>query len=213
MFKFTLYPCLLSLLWVSLLATTALAATLQDLEKSLQHLRAGSGFHSPLTKIIHNNLDKEIEFKGEIFFAKGKMRLEMTKPQKTLLVYDGQNAWQEQTDEFDGQSHTVVTKVKARNVKRSSALLGALLGDAKVLQKFKLVSENHGAFSLTPKDKKQSEVRKLIITIVEGKLKGLTYTDDFDNQVQFIFEKPKEENISEKKFKYVPPKGAEVSEI
>src|SRR5690348_5725864 len=69
-------------------------------ESVFSHLRSGDGFHSKLEKKVKNGqLGNTSESSGEIYFAKGKMRMEFSKPEKSLLVFDGEQAWQEQ--EFD----------------------------------------------------------------------------------------------------------------
>ena len=102
-------------------------------DKVLEHLRSGKGFHSKLVKKVHSGqLGKDSESDGEIFFSKGKMRMEFEKPEKTLLVFDGELAWQEQ--EFDDgiKKHAIVTKMK--NIKRDKPppLSRSSLGDRTV---------------------------------------------------------------------------------
>jgi outer membrane lipoprotein-sorting protein len=81
-----------------LAAAPAYAADSKDLkglpkvDQVFRHLRTGKGFHARITKKVHaGQLDKDTESKGEIDFAKGKMRLEITKPEKLLLVFDGKS--------------------------------------------------------------------------------------------------------------------------
>ena len=114
---------------------------LSEVEKVLTHLRTGDGFHSKLQKSVHNGqLGNNSESTGEIYFSKGKMRIEFNKPEKTLLIFDGQQAWQEQEYDDGDKKHVIVTKMHAKNIKRDSALLSALLGDKDVLKKFEIAS-------------------------------------------------------------------------
>src|SRR6516164_11475423 len=85
------------------LLNTYASADLERVSKVLAQLRQGEGYHSALTKKVHEGvLERDTVSTGEIYLAKGKMRLEFTKPEKLLMVFDGDHAWQEQ--EFDGQA-------------------------------------------------------------------------------------------------------------
>jgi outer membrane lipoprotein carrier protein len=181
--------------------------------KALDHLR-GSEFSTDYEKKIHDLMDRNIESSGEMFFSKGKMRIEQEKPEKTLLVYDGSVAWQEQTFDDGNSKKPYVSKIK--NVQKSSALLAALLGSENVLKNFSLkrpVKNGKGRFDLVPKNPKINEVKKLRIDFDDADLKLISYTDNLDNQVTFTFRHFREKSISEKKFKYEPPKDAVVTEV
>jgi len=53
----------------------------------------------------------------------------MKKPEKLLIVYDGETAWQEQSLTTVDKIHAIVTKMKATGLKKGSSVLAALLGD------------------------------------------------------------------------------------
>ena len=96
-------------------------------------------------------------------------------------------------------------------------MLAALLSDEGILKNFRLLKPakkaSKGRFELVPKNTKLSDVKKLRIDFDGEKLKSVAYLDSVENRVTFTFKRLKEETVSEKKFKYEPPKGAEVSEV
>ena len=203
---------------VCLLTFLLANAESKPLEKVLTQLRTAEGFHSELSKKVHEGvMERDSESSGVIYFSKGKMRLEIKKPEKLLIVYDGEFAWQEQ--EFDdGETKTaMVTKMNAKNLKKDSAVLAALLGDKNLLKDFGIQSqkETKGVkkYVLKPKSKKISEVVSLTIEVKKGVLSQVSYIDSLQNEVSFIFKNLKEEKLSEKKFQYRPPRGAEVTAL
>lgn len=184
-----------------------------DLTQALKRLQS-VGFSSSYTRKLKDLMDRQVEAQGELFFTNGKLRIEQTKPDKTLLVYDGQTAWQEQEYDDGNSKRTVVTKVK--NVKRSSAILASLLSDQDLFKTFKLGKQTKKdkkiLYDLVPRNKK-AEVKKLRIEIENRELSSIFYLDELENQVTYYFKKIKVEAVPNKKFKYSPPKGAEVSEV
>jgi len=186
---------------------------LQKVDQVFKRLRTGKGFHARLIKKTHvSQLDKDSESQGEIDFSKGKMRLELTKPEKLLLVFNGKVAWQEEEYD-DGEKKTpLVTRMKAQNIKKGSAILATLLGNAQVLKTFELVKQDGDHFELKPLNKK-SDVKMLKVDLDGDVLKSVGYVDSLENEVTFKFEHFREDKISADKFSYKPPNGAEVNDL
>lgn len=194
------------------------ATSLSAVENVISRLQTGDGFHSKLVKKVHSGqLGSNSESKGEIYFSKGKMRMEFTQPEKTLLVFDGELAWQEQEFDDGDSKKAIVTKMKASNIKRDSAMLAALLGDKNVLKNFSVSKaekkEDMVHFELQPKNKKISDVTMLKMNIKGRTLRAFSYVDSLENEVSFTFDDLKEEKVSKSKFHYQPPKGAEVTDL
>jgi outer membrane lipoprotein-sorting protein len=143
--------------------------------------------------------------------------MEFVKPEKTLLVFDGEQAWQEQEFDDGEKKHAIVTKMKAKNIKRDSALLAALLGDKDVLKNFTVTSSEKKKdilhFELKPKQGKMTDVTQLKLEISGKNLKYVSYFDNLENEVSFSFDELKEEKIPDDKFSYRPPKDAEVTDL
>lgn len=185
----------------------------QKIDDIMNHLRTGKGFYSKVEKKVHSGqLGGTSDSKGEIYLAKGKMRLELSSPDKTLLVFDGTTAWQEAEFDDGSQKRIIVTKIKGSSLKRDSALLAALLGRQNLLKNFKIAHQNGDQIELKPTDK-DSEVVSLRIEIHGDNLKSIAFTDSLDNEVSFVFSDLEEQQVSSRKFRYKPPKGAEVSEV
>jgi len=188
-------------------------AGLKKLDQVFKHLRNGEGFHARVIKKVHvDSLDKDNESKGEIDFAKGRMRLDLTEPEKLLLVYDGKVAWQEEVYDNGERKEPLVTRLKSQKIKKGSAVLAILLGDASLLKNFKLAKQTGERYELKPVDKK-SDVKTLKVELDGDALKSVAYVDSLDNEVSFHFDRFKEEKISPDKFVYKPAKGVEVNDL
>lgn len=186
---------------------------LKKLDQVFKRLRTGDGFHAQVTKKVHvESLDKDNESDGEIDFAKGRMRLNLTKPDKLLLVYDGKVAWQEEEYDNGEKKEPLVTRIEAQKIKKGSAILATLLGNAGVLKNFKLTKQTGEHYELKPVSKK-SDVKTLKVELKGDALKSVTYVDSLDNEVSFVFDHFREEKVSAEKFVYKPPKGVEVNEL
>jgi outer membrane lipoprotein-sorting protein len=186
---------------------------LQKVDQVFKNLRTGSGFHARITKKTHlAQLDKETESKGELDFAKGKMRLDITKPEKLLLIFDGKVAWQEEEYDDDGKKQPLVTRMKADKIKKGSAILATLLSNARIFKTFELAKQKDEHYELKPLDKK-SDVKILKIDLDGKALKSIAYVDALENEVTFTFDRFREEKISADKFMYKPPKGAMVNDL
>lgn len=197
--------------------SAARATTLLD--HVLGRLRMSKG----VTADIHKKVQQEImgtttEGNGRFYFAMGKMRLEMTAPQKSLLVYDGKYVWQENSfDDGSGKDRIVVSKVKVGNLKKSNGLMAVLLGNEKWIENFQLKEKIDGQddmeYHFLPKKGKSLGITDLRIWIDGKNLERIAYEDEQENKVTYDFKKMKLGVISATKFKYRPPKGAEVSEL
>lgn len=156
---------------------------------------------------------------GKIAISSGLFRWENSEPEKSLLIFDGENLWNEQSapKDFPGPAQVVKAKVDKKN--QSQILVGALLGQGAVAERFKVLSEKSTSQDVTyiiePKDNdpkiKQLEVR------IEKKSKevvGISYNDDVGNMTTMTFS---EIEFNKKKnpqlFKYRPPAGAQVTNL
>jgi chaperone LolA len=198
-----------------LMSSSAFAGPAENaVDDVLNHLRLAEGFYSHVVKTVHSGqLDSTNESKGEIYFAKGKMRLELTTPEKTLLVYDGKMAWQESEFDDGTDKRAIVTKIKAKQLKKGSALLATILGDKDLLTAYKMTVHEIDHYEFVPKDKKNADISLFKIDVEDRKLKKVAYIDSLENEVSFVFEDIQEKQIPAKKFQYKPPKGADVSEM
>jgi len=189
--------------------------TSKDVDAVLTKYREAEAFKAKVSKTVANEvLGTENTGAGKFYFSKGKLRLEMNQPESTTLVYDGKTVWMEtRLDE-----NTIeVTKLKSKELKKNDSILAALFEQKNILQSFKLTGskEKDGktTVSFEPKDKKKTEVRALDIVLRGKELAGIAYQDDRENRVSFEFTDLVREAIPLDKFKYKPPKGANVTEM
>lgn len=167
--------------------------------------------------VLLSLLDKTMASEGELYFSKGKLRLEISKPEDSVIVMNEQAVWVETTmDGLDGAKKHVM-KISSRDLKnRSKAPLALLLTDKKAWSDFKVVKktcdDDLHTIRLAPK-KKLSEMTEvtIIINSKDMQIQELKYQDEIENEVSYKFSNPDfETKIAKSKFKYVPPKGAEV---
>ena len=155
-------------------------------------------------------------YEGKFFYSKPRFRLEIEKPEKSLLVFDGNFIWSEQiADSEFGSSEVQVLKTKLSKKKSSQILL------AKVLQapssKLKLKKES-GAEAQYQVEELASElgVKNLLVTANKETLliSAIQYEDDIGNKTELILKNT--EFMKSKKpelFKYKAPKGSKVTNI
>lgn len=152
---------------------------------------------------------------GSFYYSKGKVRMDFTEPEKTTLVYDGKYVWLESPlDEKKVQ----VTKLRTNELKKSKSVVTALFDQKDVLKAFKLTKsgKEDGAkvYTFVPKDKKAGgEITSLEIALKDKDITRISYTDEVENKVSFIFSDLTRGKVDANKFSYKPPKNAEVTEI
>lgn len=179
------------------------------------------------TKVVEMNVEKtvrsellgkETRHEGKIFLGSGKFRWENSKPEKTLLVYDGKTIWSEQTPppEFGGPVQVARGKVDKKT--KSHLLLSTLLG-TDMKKNFKVLSEKKDGDILTVevrplKDDLNAQEMSLRLDTKNNVLSEVSYKDDIGNLTTLTFWnvnflKTEKKNL----FKYQPPKGAQVTDL
>ncbi|MGZ3722571.1 MAG: LolA family protein, partial [Bdellovibrionales bacterium] len=163
--------------------------------------------------VVQETMGTSMKSEGNFYFSKGKMRLEMSEPERTVLVYDGKTIWFESRAD---EEHIVVTKIHGNEFHRSDSLLAALFDKSDALKQFNLKSsttdESKKAFTFEPKDKKKSDVVSLEIALRDKDIQRIAYKDQIDNRVILEFSDVTKGSVSADKFSYKPPKGAEITE-
>lgn len=171
-------------------------------------------------QVIEEDLTgKKSETFGELSVAKGLLRLQTNKPEKTLVVLDGKYLWNEQAKAVDFAGPIQVTKVKIEKQGKSQLFFRNVLTGEPLSKSFKL--------SIVSQDKqkilfhgdsldKSSPIKKinLKIDLQSNQISEMSYQDDIGNETQLFFLKTN--FLSELKknvFIYKLPKGAQVTEI
>lgn len=184
-------------------------------ERVLAKYRSGKAVQARVKKVVKQELmGTSTTSEGRFYFAKGRLRMDMEKPEKSILVYDGKNIWLEARLD---DSHIQVSHLKSGELKKSDSILAALFDRKDVLKKFKLLSvtERTGqtVYAFEPKVKKETEIQSLEVALKDQDISRVTYKDQMENQVDFEFAEVSRQPVHTEKFKYTPPKGASVTEL
>src|SRR4051812_1068293 len=77
-------------------APAAAKASAADVESVLNRYRAAKAIQAKVKKTVTQEvMGTNNESEGMFYFSKGKLRLDIEKPEKSVLVYDGKNIWLE----------------------------------------------------------------------------------------------------------------------
>lgn len=187
----------------------------KEVDSVLARYRKAPAIQANVKKtVVQEVMGTSHESEGKFYFSKGKLRLDIEKPEKSILVYDGKNIWLE--SRLD-ESTVEVSRIRNSEIKKSDSLLSALFNRADVLKNFKLLktTDRNGrrTFAFAPIDDKKTEVRHLEVTIKDQDISRISYKDAMENQVSFEFLNLSEGKAPTSKFTYTPPKGANVTEF
>lgn len=150
---------------------------------------------------------------GKVMFSKGRMRMEMEFPDKSLVVIDKKHIWvvNYPTSEFKNSALQVIKADISTKKGRSQNFL-ALLTQGGVLKYFNVsglqkVSETERLFFLQPNSTTVEFKRAQMVLNPKTKLiTGLRYWDELDNETVFEFSNVKfNKPLKEENFIYVPP--------
>lgn len=170
-------------------------------------------------KIKSELLGKVQIYQGQIFLSHKLFRWDTETPDKTQLIFDGENIWNVQYPPKEMKSQPQVAKMKVDKNTRKQILLSQLLNQEALSKNFKILKEENvdlnSLVSLEPKTK-DLNIKNLKVKI-ENKKKELvliSYMDDLGNLTEIEITKTTFSN--EKKanfFKYQPPQGVTVTHL
>ena len=192
-----------------------LSTPTSQVEDVLTRYRAAKSVKARVKKTVTQELMGSTHVsEGLFYFAKGKLRLDLTKPEPSILVYDGKNIWLE--SHLDAQT-IEVSHMRAGALKRSDSLMASLFDKKDALKGFRLLQTHAGdgykSYSFTPKDKSTTEIRSLEVELRGPELKRIKYKDQMENTVDFEFGDLSHEAVDLNLFVYKPPAGANVTEL
>lgn len=198
-------------------ATKASAKTssAKEVDKVLASYRAGKSLQAKVKKVVTQEImGTTMTSSGNFYFSKGKLRMDISEPERTTLVFDGRTIWSEARGTDD---QVLVTKIRTTELRKSDSLLASLFNREDVLKKFTLkkVKTDGGGiktFEFVAKDKK-ADIQSLDIALKNKDISRISYRDQTQNKVTLEFEDLSNVKIDAKKFAYVPPKGADVTEL
>lgn len=166
-------------------------------------------------------LDETKSGKGRLWFSKGRLKVQIDKPEGSLLVVDNHTVWLESRLTDDPSSLVQVTKMKASQIRKSNALLAILFGDQAVWSKFEIITSHRQNGNLHLELRPQPGAKLLDVTKIKIVVRGpqteiaeITYWDELENETNYRFSDVDfDVSLSAKDFKYVPPPDAEISEF
>jgi outer membrane lipoprotein carrier protein len=172
-----------------------------------------------VTKILKLPLlDKEKTSQGVIQIKRGGfLKWETEEPNHSLVVSDGKYIWL--VDYMAGEEEKP-NIIKAANPKKSQphAVVALLLGQGRMSDDFKVVGEKKVDSSLVqlelkPKhDLDQVHWLKLTINKDKNEIEKTSFEDAVGNITELSFNKIEfDSEIDSKVFKFVPPKGADIT--
>lgn len=202
--------------FLTVAAFTSTESTLQKISKKYSNAKL---VEMSVEKTVTSELlGKETKHQGKIFLAKKKFRWENTTPEKSLVVFDGTTIYSEQTPPKELGGEVQVAKGKVDKKTGAHILISSLLG-ADLEKNFKVVetenSENLVKYDVTPLTNDLTiKDLKIVFNCKELTMKELSYKDDIGNLTvmrfsNVSFQKKEKNNL----FKYVIPKGAQVTDL
>lgn len=210
-----------TLIFVLTLSISGLAAqkTNETLQKLSKTYLAAKLVEMNVEKTVKLELQgRETKYDGKIYLANGKFRWENTTPEETLLVFDGSTIWSVQIPpkEFGGAPQVARGKVDKKT--KSQILISTLLG-GNLEKNFKVVDEKKengtSKIEVAPKTG-ELQVKALTLTVdtKKSQLTEISYKDDLGNLTTMKFSNIKFlKKADNTKFKYEPPKGAQVTDL
>lgn len=210
-------------LFLLLFGTQVLAAAdnKAPLKKALARYQRAQAVQAQIEKTVEMpTLNEKKTAPGQLYFSKGRFRLEMKDEEKTTIVLDGKTLWVATLAPEDLGGKWQVMKSTAPSLKKASSLLAMLFGDNRILDQMDVVSvkESDGlqVYKLIPKKSAGLEIKDLEISF-KGKpsvLEAVKYGDELGNQTLYVFKSSDLKSpVNQNKFKYAPPKDAEVTKF
>ena len=170
---------------------------LDKLTSVLNHYRNSAMVSIDFRQVIVEDLTgKRNETFGELSVAKGLLRLQTNKPDKSLLVLDGTYLWNEQAKASDFSGPTQVTKAKLNKQGKSQLFFRNVLTGEPLSKSFKLSTVLQDKDSIVFRGDsldKSSPIKKINLKIDTkiNQISEMSYQDDIGNDTQLIFIKTK----------------------
>jgi outer membrane lipoprotein carrier protein len=169
---------------------------------------------------MNQALEKETRYQGKFYLSGTLFRLENETPDKSLLLFDGENIWSEQGASKDFNTGPQIAKTQINKANNSQMLLSSLLGGKDLASSFSMLDEGtvngESTFALTPKTSDPTiKNLKMSINNKSGIVSQVSYVDDIGNKTTMVFSNVNfAKSLQDQKlFKYTPPKGAQVNSL
>lgn len=170
-------------------------------------------------KVISELFNKEKKYSGILYLTEGKFRLDIFKPESSIILFDGAAVWSIRGDGSDLGSAAVSKFVVPKNSNKG-LLLGQIfyskgLGPALKIVKSDLLPNKNTEYTLKVTDPTLT-ISELKIRTNKSKKKitEIEYIDEIGNKTVMTFESVKFlKTIPKNKFTYKPAKGVKVEEL
>jgi outer membrane lipoprotein carrier protein len=184
------------------------------LQSAMGKYQAAKSITAKIEKSVKTMWGDAQKAKGRLYYARGKMRMELDDDSKTTLIIDGKSLWV--ILNFEGQLQ--ISQMSSEHLKKGDNVLGAFFGDGKFLKNVEVAKvETNGRIQeclISPKSLKNLEVKSLTVGIRNEELDNISYEDDLGNKTIYFFKSiALNDSIDPTKFQFVPPKGAQVSKF
>lgn len=210
---------LIGFLAITVFALTAAVKDNTNLQRISQKYKNAKLVEMDVEKTVTSTLlGRETKHSGKIYLSHGKFRWENETPEKSLLVFDGNTIWSEQTPPVELGGPVQVARGKVDKKNRSHILVSSLLG-ADLQGNFDITSEkiegNQSTFVMKPKT---DDLTIKSVTVVadtkEKTLREVRYEDEVGNETKIKLSNIQFLNKEKRKlFQYQPPKGAQVTDL
>lgn len=208
-------------------------AELKPLVKVLEKLRTATQVDLKINRTIKSEFGADKKSQGNFIFSGNLFCLELasgSKDAKEKVVFDGKTLWVIQYPEDSKLESIQVLKTTMQGNLKEKGLLTDLLVRGRLMSAFnistdesvlkgtdesdkKSVDKNIFFYVGTPKSK-NDEIKKIRISVSDGQLKSLTYEDDIGNETSFeILNQKILTKKDTKQFQFIPPKGAQISNL
>jgi outer membrane lipoprotein carrier protein len=191
----------------------------RELERIVSQYKNANSIVLNVNKTVKSELlGKETAYVGVITFSKGKFHWITEKPEKSLLIFDGNIFWTIQYPPEEFKAAPQVAKTVLNKNKQAPYMITILLGPSSLQKNFEIstakVDGDIMNFNLKEKDNKLG-VKDLQIKVNKKseKILGLNYLDEVDNLTTLSFIKTKlNTNVKFSLFKFKAPKDAKIIE-
>jgi outer membrane lipoprotein-sorting protein len=172
-------------------------------------------------KLVIGLLGKEKNAKGTLILSKGKMRMELATPEKSIVVIDGKTLWVADYPAAEFKNAAVqVLKGKIDSKKAANQTFVGALSRGGLPKEFQATGsmrdeKQRTVLFLTPR-KQNGEFKRAQLVLAEDNMTiaELRYWDDRDNATTMTFSNVKfDVPVSKKTFEFAPPENADITTI
>jgi outer membrane lipoprotein-sorting protein len=201
-------------------ASTAIEKPWASLSKTVNRYRDFAAVKMVLEKkLVLKALGKEKTNSGTLLFSKGRLLLEISKPEKSILIYDNVNLWNIQypPEEFGGDP--TVSRASINPSNRDQIFFSNIMTKGALYKQYTIktanIENNEIKYLMKAKDKStQIQDLEFFTDLKSNEITRMIYSDELDNKSTLSFSKVEFLNkIDDKLFVYKPGKNIKVDNL